>query len=182
VGIIPLEILSKSSIPLNLAAEKTMGVVGVILLTVAGLIAALTSLNSSIIASSRSAYAMSKDGHFPKPLGKIHNRFKTPFMSILIGSAIILFFSMIGTIEFVVYSINFGFLIGFSLVNLSLIKLRQSKPHLNRPFKTPLYPLMPIIGIISSIMLLAFFDIKPLVFGITWGLLGSLIYFLKQKT
>jgi len=181
VGIISTDVLSKSLTPLNLVAEKTMGGVGVILLTAAGLIAALTSLNSAIIASSRAAYAMSKNGHFPKALRKVHEHCKTPYVAIVSGSILVTFFSIIDNLELIVYSINFGFLIGFSLVNLSLIKLRQSKPYLNRPFKTPLYPLMPIIGIITSLMLLAFFDIKPLAFGITWGLLGSIIYFLKKK-
>ena len=182
VGILSPDVLSKSPTPLNLVAEKTMGSAGVILLTTAGLFAALTSLNSTIIASSRAAYAMSQNGHFPKTLRKVHEHYKTPYVAIISGSILIIFFSIIDNLEFVVYSINFGFLIGFSLVNLSLIKLRRSKPYLNRPFKTPLYPLMPIIGIITSLMLLAFFDIKPLVFGITWGLLGLMIYFFKQKT
>ncbi|MDH5483038.1 MAG: APC family permease [Candidatus Bathyarchaeota archaeon] len=182
VGILSPDVLSKSPTPLNLVAETTMGSVGVILLTTAGLIAALTSLNSAIIASSRAAYAMSQNGHFPKALRKVHKHCKTPYVAIISGSIFIIFFSIIDNLEFVVYSINFGFLIGFSLVNLSLIKLRRSKPYLNRPFKTPLYPLMPIIGIITSLMLLAFFDIKPLVFGIIWGLFGSMIYFFKQKS
>jgi len=182
VGIVSPDALSKSLTPLNLVAEKTMGSVGVILLTTAGVVAALTSLNSAIIASSRAAYAMSQNGHFPKTLRKVHEHYKTPYVAIVCGSILILFFSLIGTVEFVVYSINFGFLIGFILVNLSLIKLRRSKPHLNRPFKTPLYPLMPIIGTVSSIVLLAFFDIKPLMFGITWGLVGLIIYFFRQRT
>jgi len=181
VGIISPDVLSKSSTPLNLVAEKTMGGVGVILLTAAGLIAALTSLNSAIIASSRAAYALSQDGHFPKALRKIHERYKTPYTSILIGSALILSFSIIDNVEFVVYLIDFGFLIGFSLVNLSLIKLRRSKPYLNRPFKTPLYPLTPIVGLVTSLILITFMDIKPLVFGIAWGILGLTIYFLRKK-
>jgi len=181
VGIVSPNVLSKSPTPLNLVAEKTMGSVGVILLTAAGLIAALTSLNSAIIASSRAAYAMSKNGHFPKVLRKVHEHCKTPYVAIVSGSFLIMFFSIIDNLEFVVYSINFGFLIGFSLVNLSLIKLRRIKPYLNRPFKTTFYPLMPIVGIITSIGLLVFFDVKSLVFGITWGLFGSIIYFFKQK-
>jgi len=159
-----------------------MGSVGVILLTIAGLIAALTSLNSAIVASSRAACAMGRNGHFPKVLGKVHEQCRTPYVAIVCGSIFILFFSIVGNLEFMVYSISFGFLIGFSLVNFSLIKLRRIKPNLHRPFKTPLYPLTPIIGIITSIGLLAFFDVKPLVFGVTWGLFGSTIYFLKQKT
>jgi len=181
IGILSPNVLSKSLTPLNLVAEKTMGGGGVILLTFAGLIAALTSLNSAIIASSRAACAMGRNGHFPKVLGKIHEQYKTPYVAIFCGSILIMFFSMVASIEFVVYSINFGFLIGFSLVNISLIKLRRTKPNLNRPFKTPLYPLTPIIGIITSIGLLAFFDAKSLAFGIAWGLLGSVIYFLNQK-
>jgi len=182
VGIISPNVLSKSLTPLNLVAEKTMGSAGVILLTIAGMIAALTSLNSAIIASSRVACAMGRNGHFPKILRKVHQHYRTPYVAIVCGSILIMFFSTVNNLEFVVYSISFGFLIGFSIVNLSLIKLRQIKPHLHRPFKTPLYPLTPIIGIITSIGLLAFFDVKSLAFGILWGLFGLIIYFLKQKS
>jgi len=181
VGVISPEVLGNSLTPLNLVAEKTMGSVGVILLTIAGLIAALTSLNSAIVASSRAACAMGRNGHFPKVLGRVHEHHRTPYIAIVCGSILIMFFSIIGNLEFVVYSITFGFLIGFSLVNFSLIKLRRSQPNMPRPFKTPLYPLTPIIGIVTSIGLLAFLDPKSLAFGITWSLFGAIIYFLKQK-
>ena len=182
VGIISPDVLGKSLTPLNLVAEQTMGSIGVILLTTAGLIAAFTSLNSAIVASSRAACAMGRNGHFPKVLGKIHEQYRTPYVAIVCDSILIMFFSIVDNLEFVVCLITFGFLIGFSLVNLSLVKLRRIKPYLHRPFKTPLYPLTPIIGIITSIGLLAFLDMKSLVFGITWGLLGLIIYFFKQKT
>ncbi|MFX1487473.1 MAG: APC family permease [Promethearchaeota archaeon] len=181
IGIVSIDVLGKSLAPLNLVAEKTLGGIGVILLTVAGLIAALTSLNSAIIASSRVACAMGRNGHFPKFLSKVHEQYKTPYVSIVCGSILIILFSIVNDLEFVVYSINFGFLIGFFLVNLSLIKLRRSKPHLHRPFKTPLYPITPIIGIITSIGLLAFFDVKSLAFGIIWGLFGLIIYFVNKN-
>lgn len=182
VGTISPDVLGKSQTPLNLVAEEIMGSVGVILVTVAGLIAALTSFNSAIIASSRAACAMSQNGHFPKILGKIHESYETPHVAIVFGSIIITVFSIIDNLEFVVYSINFGFLVGFSMANLSLIELRRSKPHLNRPFRTPLYPLMPIIGIVTSLMLMAFFEVKPLAFGTAWGLLGMIVYYFRQKT
>ena len=182
VGIISPDVLGKSLTPLNLVAEQTMGSIGVILLTTAGLIAAFTSLISAIVASSRAACAMGRNGHFPKVLGKIHEQYRTPYVAIVCDSILIMFFSIVDNLEFVVCLITFGFLIGFSLVNLSLVKLRRIKPYLHRPFKTPLYPLTPIIGIITSIGLLAFLDMKSLVFGITWGLLGLIIYFFKQKT
>ncbi|MFH0748569.1 MAG: amino acid permease, partial [Candidatus Bathyarchaeota archaeon] len=118
---------------------------------------------------------------FPKILGKIHKSCDTPHVAIILSAIIIAVFSVIDNLEFVVYSINFGFLLGFSMVNLSLIKLRRSQPHLNRPFRTPLYPLMPIIGIATSLMLLAFFEVKPLAFGTAWGLLGTIVYYFRLK-
>jgi len=181
IGIVPPEILIKSVAPLNLVAEKTMGNVGVILIVVAGLVAALTSLNSAIIASSRVALAMARDRHFPKILGEVHGHFRTPYIAIVTSSVFVVFFSIVGSLEFVVYSINFGFLIGFSIVDLSLIKLRRTRPRMNRPFKTPLYPLTPIIGIATSTGLLAFFDVKSLAFGIAWCLVGLAVYLLGQK-
>jgi len=180
IGIVSPDTLSKSLTPLNLVAETTMGSIGIILLTVAGLIAALTSLNSAIIASSRAACAMGQNGHFPTCLRRVHDNYKTPYLALVLGSVFIMFFSIVDNLEFVVYSISFGFLIGFSLVNLALIKLRHDKPHMGRPFKTPLYPLTPIIGIATSIILLLFFDVRSLLFGVVWGLVGCLIYFFRQ--
>ena len=181
VGVVSPEALAGSLTPLNLVAETTMGNVGVIFVTSAGLIAALTSLNSAMIASSRAACAMGHAGHFPRCLKKVHSVFGTPYLAIIFGSFIILLLSVVDNLEFIVYSINFGFLIGFSLVNLSLIKLRRSRPNMNRPFKTPLYPLTPIVGILTSVGLLAFFNLKSLAFGTAWGLLGLLVYLYKRR-
>lgn len=181
IGVVSPTALVSSLTPLNLVAETTMGSVGVVLITFAGLIAALTSLNSAMIASSRAACAMGYSGHFPRCLRKVHGVFGTPYLAILFGSVIILLLSIVDNLEFIVYSINFGFLIGFSLVNLSLIKLRRSRPDMHRPFKTPLYPLGPIVGIATSIGLLAFFNLRSLAFGFAWGLLGMLIYFYRRR-
>jgi len=181
VGIVPKEILSEFSAPLTFLAEKLMGSVGGILLTAAGLIAALTSLNAATIAYSRAACAMSHDRYFPECLGRIHDCFRTPHIAVMSGSIIVAALSITGSIEFIAYLVSFGFIVGFSLVNLSLIKLRWSQPHLKRPYKVPLYPLTPVLGIISSLLLLAFFQIDTLIVGIAWSLLGLLIYFLRPR-
>ena len=97
------------------------------------------------------------------------------------GSIIVAALSITGSIEFIAYLVSFGFIVGFSLVNLSLIKLRWSQPHLERPYKVPLYPLTPVLGIVSSLLLLAFFQIDTLMVGIAWSLLGLLVYFLRPR-
>lgn len=180
VGILSPDVLAASLTPLNLVAEKTMGFYGVLSISVAGLIAGLTSLNSAIIASSRAACALGQDGFLPKAFANVHDGCRTPHIATIIGSILVFLLSVSIEIELVVYLISFGFLVGFSLVNLSLIRLRKNQPNLSRPFKTPLYPLTPIIGLGTSVALLAFFEAASLLSGILVGVVGLSIYALKR--
>jgi APA family basic amino acid/polyamine antiporter len=180
VGMVPPEILGELSAPLAFVAEKTMGWVGATVLTIAGLAAALSSLNTAIMAQSRVVYSMSKDGYFPKALSAIHRRFGTPHISVIVTSLFTLVFTAIGAIEFAAYAASFGFIIGYSLTNLALMKLRRARPHLKRPFKAPLYPFAPIIGIVASLGLLPFMDPRVLVLGAGLGVLALLAYYLSM--
>ncbi len=99
---------------------------------------------------------MSRDGYLPKILLSVHRRFGTPYVAIIAGSSFIMFFSVIGSVEYLGYAASFGSILVFALVNLSLLKLRKKKPYMKRPFKTPLYPFTPIAGIVLSIVLLEF--------------------------
>ncbi|MDH5636303.1 MAG: APC family permease [Candidatus Bathyarchaeota archaeon] len=180
VGMVPTEILGELSSPLAFVAEKTMGWVGAVLLTIAGLVAAMSSLNTAIMAQSRVVYSMSKDGYFPKVLSAVHRRFGTPHISVIVTSIFTLVFTAIGAIEFAAYAASFGFIIGYSLTNFALMKLRRTKPHLKRPFKAPLCPFTPIVGIVASLGLLPFMDPKVLALGAGLGVLALLAYYLSM--
>lgn len=177
VRIVPPETLAGQTAPMTFAAEQLMGKWGLILFTVAGSIAALSSLNTSIMAQSRVAYALSMEGYFPKVLSKIHERSGTPHVAVIFGSIFTGILAATGIVEFVGYATNFGFIIGFTLVNLSLIRLRKKEPYLKRPFKTPLYPFTPIAGIITSLMLLMFIEPSVLMLGAELGILAFLAYY-----
>jgi len=99
---------------------------------------------------------MSRDAYLPRLLRSAHQRFGTPYIAIIAGSLFVTFLSAVGAVEFLGYGASFGSLLVFALVNLSLLKLRKKKPHMERPFKTPLYPFTPIAGLIVSIALLLF--------------------------
>jgi len=71
-------------------------------------------------------------------------------------------------------------LIVFALVNLSLIKLRREMPRLARPFKTPLYPYTPIIGIIFAFVLIMFVESSAIVLGLEFTLFFVIIYHLRM--
>lgn len=146
---------------LNFAAEQIMGEAGGVLFGIAGMVASLSGLGTSLMVQSSIARGMSRDGYLPKTLLSIHRRFGTPYVAILVGSLFVMFLSVIGAIEFLGYAASFGSLLVFALVNLSLLKLRKEKPHMERPFKTPLYPFTPIAGTAMSIALL----ISPIFLG-----------------
>jgi len=178
--VVPLTRLSLESAPIIFVAEQAMGKLGTVLLVIAGTIAALSSLNTSIMAQSRVAYALSRDGYFPEALLRIHHEFGTPHIAVVVGSVFTAVLAATGVINFVGYATDFGFIIGFALVNLSLIKLRKEKPFLNRPFKTPFYPFTPIAGIVTSLFLLIFIDVGVLSLGIVLCIVAVLAYYIRM--
>ena len=138
---------------LNFAAEKTLGLLGGVLVAIGGMVASISSLSTAITVQSSIVYGMSRDGYLPKVLMKVHRRFGTPHVAVIINSLFILLFLVIGAVG-LGYAASFASILVFALVNLSVIKLREKRPHLERPLKAPFYPLTPIIGIAMSLMLL----------------------------
>jgi amino acid transporter len=178
--IVPPESLAGQSSPLAYVAEQFMGPLGVGIITVAGIIAALSSVNTSTMAHSRVAYALARDGYFPKSFFTLHGHFATPFIAVLIGSIFTAAFAATGIVNFVTYATDFGFIIGFIFVNLSLMRLRRDKPLLYRPFKVPLYPLTPILGIATSLLLLFFLDPGTLLIGLELFVFGIIAYYIRM--
>jgi APA family basic amino acid/polyamine antiporter len=141
---------------LNIAAQKIFGQSGGALIAIAGMVASLSALGTSLTVQSSILQGMSRDAYLPRLLRSVHQRFGTPYVAIIAGSVFVMFLSAVGAVEFLGYGASFGSLLVFALVNLSLLKLRKKKPHMERPFKTPLYPFTPIAGLIVSIALLLF--------------------------
>jgi APA family basic amino acid/polyamine antiporter len=178
--IVPPESLAGQASPLAYVASQFMGDVGVVIITIAGIIAALASVNTSTMAHSRVAYALARDGYFPKGLHALHVNFSTPHIAVLVGSIITAAVAATGVVNFVTYATDFGFIIGFIFVNLSLIKLRRDKPDLNRPFRVPLYPLTPILGILTSLLLIFFLEPVTVFLGAELLVFGLVAYYISM--
>lgn len=163
VGVVPVDAPRTATDPplLNLAAKTVLGPIGAVLFAVAGIFASLSSVGTAMSVQSSLLGGMSRDGYLPQGLQKVHKRFGTRYISIIVSSLFVIVFGTSGAAVFLGYAGSFGSLLVFALVNLSLIKLRRKMPRLDRPFKAPLYPLTPIAGIVMSVLLLAF----PLVLG-----------------
>jgi amino acid transporter len=150
----PEEIIQQ--IPLiSFAAGRVFGNYGTIFFSLAGMAACLSALGTALSVQSSIIRGMSIDGYFPKSLNLTHPRYGTHHIAAIVGIVFIMGISIVGAVPFLGYAASFGSLIVFALVNLSLIKLRKTQPYLERPFKTPLYPFTPTLGVILSIALLA---------------------------
>lgn len=141
---------------LNVAASRVMGTIGGVLFALAGIIASVSSIGTAMTVQSSLLGGMSRDGYLPKVLQKVHKQFGTRYVAIIASSLCVMFFGTSGAVVFLGYAASFGSLLVFALVNLSLIRLRRKMPRLHRPFKSPLYPLTPVVGIIMSVLLLMF--------------------------
>ena len=144
-------------------------------------IAAIAGISSVILVmlmgQPRIFYAMSKDGLLPPVFSRVHPRFQTPYFSTILTGIAAIILAGILPINILGELVSIGTLLAFTIVCISIIVLRKKRPDLNRPFKTPWVPVIPLLG--AAICLLQMFSL-PLdtwIRLIAWFLIGLLIYF-----
>ena len=150
-----------------------------------GLLATASSANASILASSRINFAMGRDGIVTPALNEIHERFGTPYRAIGITGALILLFIVIGDLTLLSGAASGLHLIIYGLLNVALIVMRYVQPEEYSPdFVVPLYPLLPIFGVVFSFALLIFVasDALILSFGITAAALLWYFFYARTRT
>ncbi|HYM39634.1 MAG TPA: amino acid permease, partial [Thermoplasmata archaeon] len=114
---------------------------------------ALASLNSLIYSSSRVAFAMGRDGTLPRALSRLHPKKRTPHLAIAFSGVIIILMTLTLDLNTVAASADIMFLLLFLLVNWSAIVLRRTMPEVKRYFVTPLFPIIPILGIVTKLVI-----------------------------
>jgi APA family basic amino acid/polyamine antiporter len=153
------------------------------LLVKAGAIAGLGSVMLvMLLGQSRVFYSMSRDGLLPQWAGAIHPRFRTPWISsIVVGICVAIFASLIpiGDLAFLV---NIGTLLAFVIVCAGVWILRRKRPDLPRPFKTPLVPLVPILGILTSFAAMLSLPAKTWWRLLIWLAIGLFVYAFYGRT
>lgn len=166
-----------------------------------GMSVLLVASNAGIVGSSRISYAMSQDRAIPGFFGRLNKKHSTPYISIIIFSLVSIGIAFSGQLDFAAQLYNFGALIAYMIVGLSLISLRNTDRAMFRPFKTPgsirIRPFwrrnqpgateerytIPIIGVLCVIadltVWLLVVILHPLgrIFGSVWMGLGLMLFF-----
>ena len=152
-----------SDSPLPLALGKLLGEGSTLytLVIVFGLFGLVASFHGLLLAAGRSTYEFCRMGNGPAWLGRVQPRYRTPANALLVNMLIgMVALATQSTAEIIILS-AFGALTMYSLSVLSFFRLRQREPELERPFRTPGYPLVPSLALLialGSLVALAVFN------------------------
>jgi len=130
-----------------------------------------------LLGQSRVFYSMSRDGLLPVWAGKVHPKFRTPYISTIIVGICVAFFGALLPINVLGELVSIGTLLAFVIVCGGVWLLRRRRPELNRPFKTPWVPVVPILGIVISGLLMASLPQDTWLRLLIWLVIGLTIYF-----
>lgn len=145
-----------------------------------GLISTLAALNATTFSSARVAFAMGRNYNMPNQLSAIHRKNKTPYIAILISGIIMAIMAYALPLGQIAVAAGVIFLLLFTQVNMAVITIRRIYgDKLDYGFKTPFFPIIPIIGIFLKLGLAVYLLFtQPLSWAITivWVVIGFFIY------
>jgi APA family basic amino acid/polyamine antiporter len=130
-----------------------------------------------LLGQSRVFYSMSRDGLLGKWAGAVHPKFRTPYLSTIFTGIAVGLATGILPLQLLGQLVNIGTLLAFVLVCIGVMVLRKTRPDLDRPFRTPWVPFVPIMGILCCAGLMATLPVDTWIRLLVWLLIGFGIYF-----
>jgi len=148
-----------------------------VLLSAAAVISIFSVVLAVMYGQTRILFAMGRDGLLPRAFTKVNPKTQTPVVNTLIVSGVIIVLAAFIPLDTLAQATSIGTLTAFVLVNIGVIILRRTQPDLPRKFRTPLFPITPILGVLTCLyLILSLRAVTWVVFG-AWLVVGFVVYF-----
>jgi APA family basic amino acid/polyamine antiporter len=131
-----------------------------------------------VMAQPRIFYAMSRDGLLPPVFKRIHPKFRTPHITTIVTGLAVAITAGLFPIGDLGHMVSIGTLLAFVIVSIGVLVLRYKNPEIERPFKTPGMPVVPLLGAASCFYLMSFLPLVTWLRLLIWLAIGMAIYFL----
>jgi basic amino acid/polyamine antiporter, APA family len=185
-GIIPYNVLvgklaSEQAEPLTMALQYAniprLGNLFVGIVAFGSVVAHTAVLLVFQLGQPRIFFSMARDGLLPASFARVHPRFRTPYVTTILTGVAVGVCAMFTSIDEMVDLTNIGTLFAFILVCIGILILRKREPNRPRAFRTPLSPVVPLLGVISCAYLMLGLPWVTWVRFALWLVLGLFIYF-----
>jgi len=180
---------------LGIVESMDLGPLGGVFAIYVGLLAAtilIAAANAGLIGVSRLSYSMGQYRQLPRVMGRLHHRYKTPFVAIAVFGGVACLTMIPGQASFLARVYAFGALLSFTVAHVALVRLRFKYPDAERPWKSPLnirvrgveIPVLAVIGGTATAtfwVIVVSHDMPTLLFGLGWMAVGLVSYVVYRR-
>jgi amino acid transporter len=174
LAVMPVEEIRHSKLVAADVAQRLMGAPGVVLVATLVMLSTFGTLNGTLLTSPRVFYAMADDGLFFKKVAAVHPKYGTPYVSILLVTALGVLFVLLRTFEQLADTFVTAIVPFYALAVAAIFVFRRRADY-NPPFRTPLYPIVPAMFILATFFLLGNALIDPSSRWATTAVLGIIL-------
>ncbi|HEY6334125.1 MAG TPA: amino acid permease [Blastocatellia bacterium] len=136
----------------------------------------------TMLSQARILLAMSRDGLLPPFFRAVHKRWRTPWKGTIITALFVGATAALLPIDVLLNLVNIGTLMAFAMVCGAVLIMRRTHPEAHRPFRAPLVPITPILGIAACLLLMFSLPVVNWIRLVVWLLIGFSIYFIYGRS
>jgi APA family basic amino acid/polyamine antiporter len=135
----------------------------------------------TLLGQTRIFYSMSRDGLLPAAFGRVHDRWRTPHVSTALTGCVVAVASGLLPISVLSQLVSMGTLLAFVLVSVGVVVLRRTRPELERPFRTPAMPWVPVLAVVACVAQMAALPGATWIRLFVWLAIGLAVYFAYSR-
>ena len=147
------------------------------MLKVSALFGLFSTMLVTLLGQTRIFFSMSRDGLLPGLFQRVHPSFRTPHISTAVTGSVVAVAAAVLPINVLSVLVSMGTLLAFVLVCIGILILRKTSPELERPFRTPGLPWVPILGTLFCLAQMVSLPVQTWVRLVIWLAIGMVIYF-----